>query len=167
MSSQTKKRAPAETGTRHESQKSAKRARLETDRTRRPAGKCGCADAADTGPRHPVRLPSKILRLARERVYNSPRPVVKSGVPKLCTPPASPRSSDPCRGGVPPPPGVRSPPALWRCVRLRAAGAARKGGTPGEGSPFNPLLRFFSIRSVPRAAARGHGLRPWTPPAFL
>ncbi len=25
---------------------------------------------------------------------------------------------------------------------LRAAGAARKGGTPGEGSPFNPLLRF-------------------------
>ena len=26
--------------------------------------------------------------------------------------------------------------------KLRAAGAARKGGTPGEGSPFNPLLRF-------------------------
>ena len=25
---------------------------------------------------------------------------------------------------------------------LRAAGAARKGGTPGEGPPFNPLLRF-------------------------
>ena len=50
---------------------------------------------------------------------------------------------------------------------LRAAGAARKGGTPGEGSPFNPLLRFFSTRGVPRAAARVQGLRPWTPPAFL
>ena len=50
---------------------------------------------------------------------------------------------------------------------LRAAGAARKGGTPGEGSPFDPLLRFFSTRGIPRAAARGQGLRPWTPPAFL
>ena len=52
-------------------------------------------------------------------------------------------------------------------ARLRAAGAARKGGTPGEGPPFDPLLRFFSIRGVPRAAARVQGLRPWTPPAFL
>ena len=50
---------------------------------------------------------------------------------------------------------------------LRAAGAARKGGTPGEGSPFDPLLRFFEHGGVPRAAARVHGLRPWTPPAFL
>ncbi len=49
---------------------------------------------------------------------------------------------------------------------LRAAGAARKGGTPGEGSPFNPLLRFFSTRGIPRAAARGQGLRPWTRPLF-
>ena len=46
-------------------------------------------------------------------------------------------------------------------------GAARKGGTPGEGSPFNPLLRFVEHKRVPRAAARGQGLRPWTPPAFL
>ena len=50
---------------------------------------------------------------------------------------------------------------------LRAAGAARKGGTPGEGPPFDPLLRFVSTRGIPRAAARGQGLRPWTPPAFL
>ena len=50
---------------------------------------------------------------------------------------------------------------------LRAAGAARKGGTPGEGPPFDPLLRFVSIRGVPRAAARGQGRGPWTPPAFL
>ena len=52
-------------------------------------------------------------------------------------------------------------------MRLRAAGAARKGGTPGEGPPFDPLLRFFSTRRVPRAAARVHGLRPRPPPAFL
>ena len=38
---------------------------------------------------------------------------------------------------------------------LRAAGAARKGGTPGEGSPFDPLLRFFGdgeFRALRRAA---------------
>ena len=38
---------------------------------------------------------------------------------------------------------------------LRAAGAARKGGTPGEGSPFDPLLRFIStgeFRALRRAA---------------
>ena len=34
---------------------------------------------------------------------------------------------------------------------LRAAGAARKGGTPGEGSPFDPLLRFVSIEKRPGA----------------
>ena len=50
---------------------------------------------------------------------------------------------------------------------LRAAETARKGGTPGEGSPFDPLLRFVKHKRIPRAAARGQGLRPWTPPAFL
>ena len=50
---------------------------------------------------------------------------------------------------------------------LRAAGAARKGGTPGEGPPFDPLLRFIEHKRVPRAAARGQGRGPWTPPAFL
>ena len=49
---------------------------------------------------------------------------------------------------------------------LRAAGAARKGGTPGEGSPFDPLLRFISIRGVPRAAARGQGSAPGPRPLF-
>ena len=34
---------------------------------------------------------------------------------------------------------------------LRAAEAARKGGTPGEGSPFDPLLRFVSIEKRPGA----------------
>src|SRR5699024_1667643 len=45
-------------------------------------------------------------------------------------------------------------------------GAARKGGTPGEGSPFNPLLRFISTRGVPRAAARGQGSAPGPRPLF-
>ena len=49
---------------------------------------------------------------------------------------------------------------------LRAAGAARKGGTPGEGSPFDPLLRFISTRGVPRAAARGQGSAPGPRPLF-
>ena len=38
-----------------------------------------------------------------------------------------------------------------KSLGLRAAGAARKGGTPGEGSPFNPLLRFFGIEKRPGA----------------
>ena len=70
------------------------------------------------------------------------------------------------RGGAPSRSGVDLRPAPRR-RKLRAAGAARKGGTPGEGSPFDPFLRFFGIRLVPRAAARGQGRRPWTPPAFL
>ena len=45
---------------------------------------------------------------------------------------------------------------------LRAAGAARKGGTPGEGSPFDPLLRFFGTRGFRalRRAARGSAPGP-------
>src|SRR5699024_8892722 len=49
---------------------------------------------------------------------------------------------------------------------LRAAGAARKGGTPGEGPPFDPLLRFVSTRRGPRAAARGQGSAPGPRPLF-
>ena len=64
------------------------------------------------------------------------------------------------------PPGVRSPPALWRCVRLRAAGAARKGGTPGEGSPFNPLLRFFSTGEFRALRRASMGSAPGPRPLF-
>ena len=41
-------------------------------------------------------------------------------------------------------------------------GAARKGGTPGEGSPFDPLLRFFSdgVFRALRRAARAPPLDP-------
>ena len=43
---------------------------------------------------------------------------------------------------------------------LRAAGAARKGGTPGEGPPFDPLLRFIEHKGN---SARC-GARPRAPP---
>ena len=40
----------------------------------------------------------------------------------------------------------------------------RKGGTPGEGSPLDPLLRFMKHKRVPRSAERGQRLCLWTPP---
>ena len=49
---------------------------------------------------------------------------------------------------------------------LRAAGAARKGGTPGEGSPFDPLLRFISIREF-RALRRAAWAPPLDPARFF
>ena len=49
---------------------------------------------------------------------------------------------------------------------LRAAGAARKGGTPGEGSLFDPLLRFISIREF-RALRRAARAPPLDPARFF
>ena len=45
-------------------------------------------------------------------------------------------------------------------------GAARKGGTPGEGSPFDPLLRFFSIGAF-RALRRAARAPPLDPARFF
>ena len=39
-----------------------------------------------------------------------------------------------------------------------------KGGTPGEGSPLDPLLRLIEHKGVPPAAAGGQRLCLWTPP---
>ena len=39
-----------------------------------------------------------------------------------------------------------------------------QGGTPGEGSPLDPLLRFYEQEGVPRSAERGQRLCLWTPP---
>ena len=39
-----------------------------------------------------------------------------------------------------------------------------KGGTPGEGSPLDLLLRFNKHQEVPRSAERGQGLCPCTLP---
>ena len=49
---------------------------------------------------------------------------------------------------------------------LRAAGAARKGGTPGEGSPFNPLLRFFSTGEFRALRRASQGSAPGPRPLF-
>ena len=69
----------------------------------------------------------------------------------------------PRRGGVPPPPGVRSPPALrHREGAAGGGGRPQRGGTPGGGSPFDPLLRFFgdgAFRAL-RRAARGSAPGP-------
>ena len=49
---------------------------------------------------------------------------------------------------------------------LRAAEAARKGGTPGEGSPFDPLLRFISIRAFRALRRAAKGSAPGPRPLF-
>ena len=49
---------------------------------------------------------------------------------------------------------------------LRAAGAARKGGTPGEGSPFNPFLRFVSIGAFRALRRAAKGSAPGPRPLF-
>ena len=49
---------------------------------------------------------------------------------------------------------------------LRAAGAARKGGTPGEGPPFDPLLRFVSIGEFRALRRASKGSAPGPRPLF-
>ena len=63
-------------------------------------------------------------------------------------------------------PFLRPPPAQRCHVRLRAAEAARKGGTPGEGSPFDPLLRFFSTREFRALRRAARGAAPGPRPLF-
>ena len=86
--------------------------------------------------------------------------------PFLRPPPTSPRSASPRRGGVPSPPGVTVSARPTAARRLRAAGAARKGGTPGEGSPFDPLLRFVSTRAFRALRRASKGSAPGPPPLF-
>ena len=45
-------------------------------------------------------------------------------------------------------------------------GAARKGGTPGEGSPFNPFLRFVSIGAFRALRRAAKGSAPGPRPLF-
>ena len=98
-------------------------------------------------PRRPER--SSAAHLATFR-----RPLVGAGFrPRpdagMTADPVSPHQ--PCRGRRPrrPLPSVTASPTAAQ--GLRAAEAARKGGTPGEGSPFNPLLRFVSREKRPGA----------------
>ena len=96
-------------------------------------------------------------------------------------------------GGVPPPPGAGGSRSISRGTRpvshppqgsaspttlsfvhrrtrgvARAAGgrAARKGGTPGEGPPFDPLLRFISTGEF-RALRRAARAPPLDPARFF
>ena len=72
----------------------------------------------------------------------------------------------PCMGRRPRRPFPSSTAGPTAPQGLRAAGAARKGGTPGEGPPFDPLLRFVSIgafRALRRAAM---GSAPGPRPLF-
>ena len=72
----------------------------------------------------------------------------------------------PCRGRRPrrPFPSSTAGPAVSR--GLRAAGAARKGGTPGEGPPFNPLLRFVSTGEFRALRRASMGSAPGPRPLF-
>ena len=53
-----------------------------------------------------------------------------------------------------------------RCAEAAGGGAARKGGTPGEGSPFNPLLRFVSTREFRALRRASMGSAPGPRPLF-
>ena len=79
----------------------------------------------------------------------------------------SPRSSIPPVGA-----GLHPRPAFVHNRRyngaqgLRAAETARKGGTPGEGSPFDPLLHFFSTRGFRALRRASKGSAPGPRPLF-
>ena len=49
---------------------------------------------------------------------------------------------------------------------MRPAGTAAKGGTPGEGSPFDLFLRYFAIGRSARCGARP-GALPLDPARFF
>ena len=72
----------------------------------------------------------------------------------------------PCRGRRPrrPFPSSTAGPAVSQ--GLRAAGAARKGGTPGEGPPFDPLLRFVSTGEFRALRRASKGSAPGPRPLF-
>ena len=62
---------------------------------------------------------------------------------------------------VPSTTGVRSPPALWRCVRLRAAWPPAKGGPPARVPPLTPSCAslaqgaFRALRRASKGSAPG------------
>ena len=58
--------------------------------------------------------------------------------------------------------GPRPPPKVT--AHTHKPKEQRKGGTPGEGSPLDPLLRFIEHKRFPRSAERGQGRCPWTLP---
>ena len=69
-------------------------------------------------------------------------------------------------GRVSPPAGRGVTAVVCNSKDLWAVEAPRKGGTPGEGSPFNPLLRFFSIREFRALRRAAKGSAPGPRPLF-
>ena len=135
-------------------------------RVRRPANKTKTPPVAAFSPFPPPRpAPGKSRGtrpgLAATRRGRRPRRPERSSAAHLAT------FRRPLVGA-----GFHPRPASDYCERYgvaRAAGGLGRPqrGNPRRGFPLYPLLRFISTRGVPRAAARGQGLRPWTPPAFL
>ena len=77
-----------------------------------------------------------------------------------------PASPQPVGVGVLDDPSRCSPPAPRRRRGCGRRGGARKGGTPGEGSPFNPLLRFVSKREFRALRRASKGSAPGPRPLF-
>ena len=53
-----------------------------------------------------------------------------------------------------------------RNIKANTRKAKIKGGTPGEGSPLDPLLRFIKHKRVPRLSGARAGAPPLHPAAF-
>ena len=69
------------------------------------------------------------------------------------------------RGRVPPPPGVRSPPAL-RCRRGCGRRSRPQRGNPRRGFPLYPLLRFISTGEFRALRRASMGSAPGPRPLF-
>ena len=65
----------------------------------------------------------------------------------------------PSRGGAPPPPGVRSPPALWRRTGCGRRGPPAKGEPPARVPPLTPSCASLAMGYSARC-----GARPRAPP---
>ena len=72
----------------------------------------------------------------------------------------------PSRGGAPPPPGVRSPPALWRRTGCGRRGPPAKGEPPARVPPLTPSCASLSM-GVFRALRRAARAPPLDPARFF
>ena len=72
----------------------------------------------------------------------------------------------PCRGRRPRRPFPSSTAGPTASQGLRAAGAARKGGTPGEGPPFTPSCALWSTREFRALRRAAMGSAPGPRPLF-
>ena len=141
-------------------------------------GSCSVPPASPTNskPQHPRRL-----RQADLSARSTTKPLPKSGEDEFC-PPRQQRSREWwSRRGKKALFFGGSTPFLWASTKEMGSNRRtghrpppkapahthkpkRKGGTPGEGSPLDPLLRSNKHKGVPPAAAGGQRLCLWTSP---